>query len=157
MYRVRFVALRLYNSLLEYSWNSVSCITPFGMVQETLFLRPDPKERASCANECRQATVITLLHILGLSHFVCTLHFLHISVWLSNVWSVYTTLKIIYTPVYTTTCTITRHSRLITLCTSRFYHAATNKNDYGRPYYLLLQMKRLPRTTVTTNCLHRQL
>ena len=25
--------------------NSVSCITPYGMVQETLFLRPDPKER----------------------------------------------------------------------------------------------------------------
>ena len=25
--------------------NSVSCITPYGMVQETLFLRPNPKER----------------------------------------------------------------------------------------------------------------
>lgn len=110
-----------------------------------------------CANECRQVTVITLLHILGFSRFVCTLHFLHISVWLSNVWSVQTTLKIIYTPVYTTTCTITRHTRLVTLRISRFYHAATDKNDYGRPYHLLLQMKRLPRTTVTTNCLHRQL
>lgn len=106
-------------------------------------------------NECRQATVITLPHILGFDRFVCTLHFSHISVWLSNVWSVQTALKIIYTPVYTTTCTITRHARLVTLCTSRFYHAATNKNDYGRPYHLLLQMKRLPRTTVTTSRLHR--
>lgn len=110
-----------------------------------------------CANECRQATVITPPHILGFSSFVCTLHFSHISVWLSDIWSVYTALKIIYTPVYTTTCTITLLARLITLCTSRFYHAATNKNDYGRPYYLLLQMERLPRTTVTTNYLHRQL
>lgn len=110
-----------------------------------------------CANECRQAMVITLPHILGFDHFVYTLHFSHISVWLSNVWSVQTTLKIIYTPVYTTTCTITRHARLVTLCTSRFYHAATNKNDYGRPYHLLLQMKRLPRTTVTTNRPHRRL
>lgn len=31
-------------------------------------------------NECRQATVITLPHILGFSSFVCTLHFSHISV-----------------------------------------------------------------------------
>ena len=32
------------------------------------------------ANECRQAMVITLPHILGLDRFVYTLHFSHISV-----------------------------------------------------------------------------
>ena len=35
----------LYYSLSEDGRNSVSCITPYGMVQETLFLRPNPKER----------------------------------------------------------------------------------------------------------------
>ena len=45
MCRKGLVAWRLYNSLSEDGRNSVSCITPYGMVQETLFLRPGPKER----------------------------------------------------------------------------------------------------------------
>ena len=45
MCRQGFVAWWLYNTLSEDGRNSVSCITPYGMVQEMLFLRPDPKER----------------------------------------------------------------------------------------------------------------
>lgn len=41
MCQKRFVSWRLYNLLSEDSRNSVSCITPYGMVQKTLFLRPD--------------------------------------------------------------------------------------------------------------------
>ena len=45
MYREGFVAWRLYNSLSEDGRNIVSCITPYGMVHETLFLCPDGTAR----------------------------------------------------------------------------------------------------------------